>query len=71
MTLYQVLDTYLHSKLIHIQTKIFKDQTESTMLKFKSGDILAVIDTMGDSGWWKAIKDNKLGYIPKDFVTSF
>ena len=33
--------------------------------------VLAVIDTAGDSGWWKAIKDNRIGYIPKDFVTSF
>ena len=21
-----------------------------------------------NQGWWKAIKDNKVGYIPKDFV---
>jgi len=47
------------------------DQSESNMLIFKSGEILAVIDTMGDTGWWKAIKDNRIGYIPKDFVTSF
>jgi len=47
------------------------DQTESNMLLFRSGEILAVIDTMGDSGWWKAIKDNRIGYIPKDYVTSF
>jgi len=47
------------------------DQSESNMLTFKSGDVLAVIDTMGDTGWWKAIKDNRIGYIPKDFVTSF
>ena len=33
--------------------------------------VLAVIDTTGDSGWWKAIKENRIGYIPKDFVTSF
>ena len=35
------------------------------------GQVLAVIDTTGDSGWWKAIKENRIGYIPKDFVTSF
>ena len=51
--------------------KLFEDQSESNMLTFKSGDVLAVIDTMGDTGWWKAIKDNRIGYIPKDFVTSF
>lgn len=41
------------------------------MLKFKSGDVLAVVETIGDSGWWMAIKDNRPGYIPKDFVTAF
>jgi len=47
------------------------DHTEFNMLKFKSGDVLAVIETIGDSGWWMAIKDNRPGYIPKDFVTAF
>jgi hypothetical protein len=32
----------------------------------RSGDILAVIDKLESSlGWWKAMKGNKLGYIPK------
>jgi len=47
------------------------DQKESNMLYFRSGEVLAVIDRMGDSvGWWKAIKDNKIGYIPRDFVST-
>ena len=63
----QYIKHFLQTK----QNKLFKDQSESNMLTFKSGDVLAVIDTMGDTGWWKAIKDNRIGYIPKDFVTSF
>jgi len=55
----------------HTNNNFIKDQSESNMLTFKSGEVLAVIDTMGDTGWWKAIKDNRIGYIPKDFVTSF
>ena len=40
------------------------------MLSFRSGEVLAVIDRMGDSvGWWKAIKENRIGYIPRDFVS--
>jgi len=32
----------------------------------RSGDILAVIDKLESSlGWWKAMKGNRLGYIPK------
>ena len=47
------------------------DQAESNMLPFRSGDLLAVIDTMGGTGgWWKAVKDNRIGYIPKDFVSA-
>jgi hypothetical protein len=47
------------------------DQAESNMLAFRSGEVLAVIDTMGDmGGWWKAVKDNRIGYIPKDFVSA-
>ena len=46
------------------------DQKESNMLSFRSGEVLAVIDRMGDSvGWWKAIKENRIGYIPRDFVS--
>jgi hypothetical protein len=42
------------------------------MLAFRSGEVLAVIDTMGDmGGWWKAVKDNRIGYIPKDFVSTY
>jgi len=47
------------------------DQADSNMLAFRSGEVLAVIDTMGDTGgWWKAVKDNRIGYIPKDFVSA-
>jgi len=47
------------------------DWGESNMLMLRSGDVLAVIDKMGDSnGWWKAIRENKIGYIPKDFVNA-
>ena len=46
------------------------DQKESNMLSFRSGEVLAVIDRMGDNvGWWKAIKENRIGYIPRDFVS--
>ena len=47
------------------------DQADSNMLAFRSGEVLAVIHTMGDTGgWWKAVKDNRIGYIPKDFVSA-
>ena len=41
------------------------------LFTFSCCQVLAVIDTTGESGWWKAIKENRIGYIPKDFVTSF
>jgi hypothetical protein len=41
------------------------------MLTFRAGEVVAVIDRLGEaSGWWKAIKDNRIGYIPRDFVTA-
>ena len=33
---------------------------------FRSGDVLAVIDKLESSlGWWKAMRGNRIGYIPK------
>ena len=51
---------------VRVQNKCFEEVISIFFLQ-----VLAVIDTAGDSGWWKAIKDNRIGYIPKDFVTSF
>merc|ERR1712154_300114 len=57
--------------LVRAEYDFTPEKNDSNMLMFKSHDVLAVIDSGGESGWWKAIKDNRIGYIPKDFVSSF
>lgn len=45
------------------------DPKDSNMLPMKTGDRVVVVDKTGDSrGWWKACRNVRTGYIPKDFV---
>jgi len=45
---------------------------EANMLSLRSGDILAIVDRQESSlGWLKAVNKNRIGYIPRDFVTPF
>jgi len=62
---------YKEISLVEAVYDFTPDWGESNMLNLRTGDRLAVIDKMGDgNGWWKAVKENKIGYIPKDFVKS-
>jgi len=46
------------------------DLPEPNLLPLKAGDILAVVGNIKGSttGWLKAVKLNRIGYIPSDFV---
>ena len=57
---------YKEISLVEAVYDFTPDWGESNMLNLRTGDRLAVIDKMGDgNGWWKAVKENKIGYIPK------
>ena len=55
--------------IVEAQYEFFSE--EKNMLSLKPGDRITIIDKSGDEqGWWKACDGRKIGYIPKEFVTS-
>jgi len=48
------------------------DPAETNLLPLKTGDILAIVSKQENgSGWLKAVKGSRIGYIPSDFVTPY
>ncbi len=69
------LDTNLQFPLgelfiVEAQYEFSPKPTERNLLPLREGERVTVLDKLGDEqGWWKACNgQNKVGYIPKDFV---
>ena len=56
--------------LVEAQYEFAPAMSDKNMLSLMPGDRLVVLDrqTGNSQGWWKACKNNRIGYIPKDFV---
>uniref|UniRef100_A0A1I7TZP5 Protein vav n=1 Tax=Caenorhabditis tropicalis TaxID=1561998 RepID=A0A1I7TZP5_9PELO len=77
--IFQALDTCL--KIPYPQCKIFKaihdyeapsPNNENKFLTFKTGDIVVLLDTVGeDRGWWKGQVGSKTGFFPLSYVKPY
>ena len=44
-------------------------QEEAKFLSIKTGDILTLVDTIGENrGWWKGALNNRVGFFPLTYV---
>ncbi|UMM39253.1 hypothetical protein L5515_016389 [Caenorhabditis briggsae] len=74
--IFQALDTCL--KTPYSQCKVYKaihdydppqPNSDGKFLTFKMGDIIVLLDTVGeDRGWWKGQVNNKTGFFPLTYV---
>ncbi|NP_001360680.1 Protein vav [Caenorhabditis elegans] len=77
--IFAALDTCLKNP--YSQCKVFKavhdydapsPNNEGKFLSFKTGDIVVLLDTVGeDRGWWKGQVNNKSGFFPLSYVKPY
>ncbi|CAI2357652.1 unnamed protein product [Caenorhabditis sp. 36 PRJEB53466] len=77
--IFQALDTCLKSP--YPQCKVFKavhdydpppPNTEGKFLSLRTGDIVVLLDTVGeDRGWWKGQVNNRTGFFPLSYVKEY